>query len=673
MTYVDSPRGPPATPPEFRGDINGLRALSVALVVFFHIQMRGAGGGFVGVDIFLVISGFLMTKIIVGRLDAGQFTLLGFVRARAARIWPGLAGLVLGLLLAGSLALPPSDLLQIAKQSLWALIFWSNQVFHDHAGYATEGADGNWFLHTWSLSLEWQFYLLYPVLLMLAYQAQRGIDATRLPPRRSIAICIAVLPLLSLGCYLAWSAGSPNSAFFLLPARAWEPLAGAVVFLLGERSWGSHPRSRALLSYAGVGLIVLSALWLGQRHVDPVGLGAWSMAPVLGAMLVIGAASRHNGLLDNRFMQPIGRWSYSIYLWHWPLVVICAMDGILIRHRLLGGALVVAASVLLGWASFRWIELPSHTAGAGGSRRSAAKPVLLLALAAVAAGMVTATGGLGFRMPRAGLPLVKPAAEADYYPANCSNFQKLGRDVRPCVIDKHSDRRVLVIGDSLAEHLYPWFKNHSQVSVDFLTEAECPPVPNFERLQPAFYCLDYARLAWGAATGPHYDTVVISGNWGLVGDVGPDYCHIDGSGSCKTVAAGDRPVLVLAELRRAIQGLLDAGKTVVVLDGTPSTYVNVPQRIERERYWFGAPRFSIPLSSVLAANAWIDPLFAEFQRSPGFHLVSLRPSLCNAVTCTVYDPDSKRAIFIDERHLDPVWMNAHGQVFAPFVGVARPR
>jgi peptidoglycan/LPS O-acetylase OafA/YrhL len=676
MPNNESPRGQAPAPSEFRRDINGLRALSVALVVLFHVNARGSGGGFIGVDIFFVISGFLMTKIILDGLAAGDFSYWRFVRARAARIWPALGAMVLALLVLGAFLLPPSDLLQMANQSGWALVFWSNQIFHDHAGYATQGADGNWFLHTWSLSVEWQFYLLYPLLLVFAAWSHARLFAGSDAPRRqqrALGLWLLALLGLSLACHVVQSDARPNSAFFLLPARAWEMLAGGLVYGFSKRHVAASARRRALASHAGVALIVLSALWLGYRHVDPVGLGWFSTVPIVGAMLVLWSDSPSNRLLNNRGVQAIGRWSYSIYLWHWPLVVACSMDAVFERYPHPGKELVVAASVLLGWLSFRFVE--SRTRGRTGvaALLATVKPALALSAAAIAAVLVSGSGGLAFRMARpTDEPVVMPALESDYFPPACSNFQQQARDLKTCSIDKHSQRAVLVIGDSLAEHLYPWFKNHSEVSVDFMTEAECPPIPQFDRQQPGFHCLDYARVAWREAASARYDTVVVSANWNLVGKAGPPYCHVDATGTCKTIDGDLRRDLVLSELRSAIRALLAMGKVVVVLDGTPAADVNIPQRLERERFWFGGVRLSISKASLATDYGWIDPMFAEFKGTPGFHLVSLRQTLCAGSSCKVYDDELRRPIYIDERHFDPVWIAQHGDVFAPFVRAEPP-
>ena len=249
----------------FRPDINGLRALSVALVLAFHLQLRGSGGGFVGVDVFFVISGYLMTQIIWGGLSRGDFSYWRYLAGRALRIWPALAVMVVLLLAVGTLVLPPSDLKIVAEQALPALGLVSNHFFLARTGYNTQTVDTNWLLHTWSLSVEWQFYLLYPLVLL---------GAARLKAGRWLALAVVtVLWVLSLGCQVLLSASSPASAFFLLPARAWEMLAGALVFLIEPQVRLTRLPLRAVISYGGLALLLGAALWLGVRHVPPEGVG----------------------------------------------------------------------------------------------------------------------------------------------------------------------------------------------------------------------------------------------------------------------------------------------------------------------------------------------------------------------------------------------------------------
>ncbi len=664
----------PATNEGFRPDINGLRALSVALVVLFHLGVKGAAGGFVGVDVFFVISGFLMTRIIDEGLDARTFSYAAFVTARATRIGPALAAMLLAWLLFGAFVLPPSELHQLADQAVSAVSFWSNKYFLDRSGYDTDGADGAWFLHTWSLSIEWQFYLLYPLLLKgVSGLRARGDDARAgLGRRVGLGVGLALVGL-SLAHSLLQSSARPSAAFFLLPARAWQLAAGGVVHWLAREAAPPRPRSRALASYGGLALVVLSAGWLGLSHVDPVGPGWRSVLPVLGAMSVLWSAHATNVFLSNRVAQSIGRWSYSIYLWHWPLVVASQVTDLSRLHPNPTRALILFGSVFLGWLSFKLVEAPTHRRRAGGGRPSLAWPVGGLVVAGAAALVVSATNGLEHRMPRAANAReVVAARESDYFPDACSNFAKQGRDLRRCPIERDARRRVLVIGDSHAEHLYPWFHAKSAVSVDFFTEAECPPAPHFERMQASLHCLAYTTAAWAAAAEPRYDTIVLSAFWTAIGGNGLSYCHADATGRCTIVHDVEaRRALIRQELRTVIRSLLAAGKTVVVLDETPEAPMNVPHRVERERFWFGHVRLTID-KETLRESAWFDELLAELDGTPGFHRVSFRPLLCGERSCQVYDEARARLIYVDESHLDPDWVVRNGGVFAPFVKAPGP-
>jgi peptidoglycan/LPS O-acetylase OafA/YrhL len=656
---------------DFRADINGLRALSVAIVVLFHVGWNGFGGGFVGVDVFFVISGFLMTRIIGQGLARGTFSYERFLAARATRIWPALGVLVLGCLALGAALLPPSDLGQLARQALAAVPFASNQYFLDHGGYNTQGADGNWLVHTWSLSVEWQFYMLYPLVLVAGAWARRRARAAAPAPsdaRPFSAWVLLAIAVPSFVAHVALSASHPEAAFFLLPTRAWEMAAGGLVWFAPRAS----ARRGAALSYGGLALVVLSTLWLGYEHVASVGLGWRSLLPVAGAALVLASDGAANVFFDNRAAQTIGLASYSIYLWHWPVVVACWVADVMRTHPLFVGVLAIVASLLLGWLSWRLVESPWMRRRADGSRRTWRAAAALLAAAGVAALVTVATHGLGFRHGSPATLLV-PAQEADYYPDRCGNFMKPAEELRVCPIVRDERRHVLVIGDSHAEHLYPWFEANSEVSVDFFTAAECPPVSNFERLQAGFHCRDYAARAWADAATPRYDTVIVSGTWNLIGGIGPPYCHADAGGPCVRVPdQEERQELARAEVRAAVRALLAAGKTVVVLDGTPEALVKVPQRLERERFWFGAPRLSIDRAS-LVAYAWIDVVLDELAPLPGFHRVSLRPALCDARTCEVWDAALGQPVFLDQSHFNPAWMRRHGDVFAPFVRLQRAR
>ena len=657
---------------DFRHDINGLRALSVALVVAYHLHLRGSDGGFIGVDVFFVISGYLMTKIVWDGLSRDTFSYWKFVCARAARIWPALAAMVVVLLLLGAFLLPPFDLKILADQSIQALLFWSNQFFHDRAGYNTRSADTHWLLHTWSLSVEWQFYVLYPFALIGAAKLWRWLrpGAPATDARRWVIASMAALFILSCAHWAVQSRAGAQSAFFLLPARAWEMLAGGLVFFLPAYR-GAHGRlMQAAVSHAGLALLVGSALLIGVRHLHPVGIGPVLALPVLGTAMVLWAKHQGNVFLNNPVARHIGLWSYSIYLWHWPFIVALRMTDVFFDAPLAGNLLVVVGAVLCGGLSYRWVESMAVAPRARSTWRMVRKPLSAMALAAAATTVVAATEGLEFR--NGGRPdfyrgywaSIKPL----YFPDECSNFQKTAADTKPCTVDKGSAQRILVIGDSHAEHLYPWFVAHSQVSVDFFTQAECPPVPRFERLQRGYHCMDYASAAWQKAASPEYDTLIVAARWAGVGLDGAPYCHqAQGGARCSPSSVPVKQALIRAELKSATEALLALGKTVVMVAATPEARVRVPERIARENFWHGRTRLAIDERSVAGLAGWLTPLFEALIPQRGFHLVSLNDKLCSGSVCEVYDTQLQRPIYVDESHFDPVWIARNGGVFTPFV------
>ena len=657
---------------DFRTDINGLRGISVALVVAYHLQLKGAGGGFIGVDVFFVISGYLMTCIIRRGLASDRFSYVSFVCARAARIWPALAALLVVCFAVGALWLPSFDLRNLADQAPWALSFVSNHYFLARSGYNTQSADDLWLLHTWSLSLEWQFYVLYPLLLIAAARLWQRLRPVQAKPQLRAVLLVAVLlaAVASFALQLLQTRSGMQAGFFLLPARAWELLAGGVVCLLEREHDGPRARWRPLAGHAGLVLLLGSALAIAVWRVPAVGSGAFMLAPIAGAMLVLWANDTHNVVLRQRWLQCVGRWSYSIYLWHWPLIVALRLTSYPLDHPWLSSLAATAASILFGWLSFRYVERRAGTALALPAWRVAAKPALALTLAGAATLAVAATGGLSFRDRE------RDSSYRGYetsiaplnFPERCSNFKVTAQQLQVCPIDRQGGRRrVLVIGDSHAGHLWPWFVRHSQVAVDFFTASECPPVPYFERLQPGYHCKDYASIAWRKAASPAYDTVVVSARWATLGLRGPPYCHQPADGPCAKVPAARKQQLVLTELRAAIESSLQAGKTVVVLDSAPESRFRVPQRLAREMFWFDQPRLTIDAASWRAESAWVDALFAELEAVPGFHLVSLREQLCNDTACRVYDSTMQRPIYMDESHFDPIWVAQNAGVLAPFV------
>lgn len=328
----------------FRADINGLRAWAVSLVMLFHFNVPGFKGGFVGVDVFFVISGYLMTAIVLTGLNApagNSFSLAGFYRSRAARIVPALLFVCLVLLVAGWFLLLPGQLVLLVEHATSALWFYSNVLFWQQAGYFSPSAYENWLLHTWSLSVEWQFYLIYPLILLMWWRVVGG--------RKYLGGLLWVLFGMALLCSVWVTPRMPEAAFYLLPARAWEMLAGALVYVYAAKvrlkpGWASQ------LELLGFCAIVLAATAFDGEDGWP---GYRGLLPVAGTVLIL--LSNRCGLLSGTAVaQWAGLRSYSIYLWHWPLVVGLTLYGY--ADSLLWLAVSFVLSFILGDLSYRFIE-----------------------------------------------------------------------------------------------------------------------------------------------------------------------------------------------------------------------------------------------------------------------------------------------------------------------------
>jgi peptidoglycan/LPS O-acetylase OafA/YrhL len=362
----------------FRADINGLRAIGVTAVILFHFGVSGFQGGFVGVDAFFVISGYLMTGIIFRRLAQGRFSLIGFYLDRAKRIIPALAVLCVVLLSIGWLVLFPSDYKALGKEVGSAVTFISNIVFMRDSGYFDTAPHEKWLLHTWSLSVEWQFYLLYPVAVL--FLRKKFAEQTL----RWILLGFAIGSLL-LSVYA--SSKWPNQAFYLLPTRGWEMLVGGLVYLFPIRA---EKRLRSFLEMGGLALIAYSCLRFNSNDIWP---GWLASVPVVGTAMVILASRAESVMTANAISQFLGKASYSIYLWHWPLVVGLHYAGKASDGFWIGSA--IAASVLLGQLSLVFIENPTRKTTKSIPSRGRAWPYPVgaaLAVAILGAGVFMAEG-----------------------------------------------------------------------------------------------------------------------------------------------------------------------------------------------------------------------------------------------------------------------------------------
>lgn len=322
----------------FRSDINGLRALAIIAVVIFHFFPLAIPSGFAGVDIFFVLSGFLMTSIIITQLKNNRFKLIGFYSARANRIIPALFVLCLCLVVLGYFYLIPFDFKALCKHIFSSMGFISNYVYLSESGYFDSSSHNKWLLHTWSLSAEWQFYILYPVILSTLFRFTSFITVKNI---------VITLFLASLLFSIYQSHYNPDSAYFSLLSRAWQMLSGALVFFYSAKF---KFKNKEFWIAIGLALCISSLFIFSSTTIWP---GLASFIPIAGTCIILLANKQHHYLLSNKVFQNLGNWSYSIYLWHWPIAAFCFKFGFTLWYNLSIGILF---SVILGALSYTFVE-----------------------------------------------------------------------------------------------------------------------------------------------------------------------------------------------------------------------------------------------------------------------------------------------------------------------------
>lgn len=314
-----------------------MRAIAVIAVVLYHFNASWIPGGFAGVDVFFVISGFLMTGIIFRGIENDDFSILKFYVARANRIIPALAALCIAVLVVGWLYLTPLDYRALGRHVGSSMGFISNVIYWRESGYFDAASHEKWLLHTWSLSVEWQFYMIYPIALVSMRKFMR-------PEKIKTSILIGTIFgfIICVVSTYKW----PNPAYYLLHARAWEMMLGGVAFLYPV---SIKEERKKLLEWFGLSLIISSYFLISKENPWP---GYLSLIPVAGSFLIIQSQRNDSIITSNVVFQNLGKWSYSIYLWHWPFVVSIyyfSLDSIWVY-------IGIALSVIFGFLSNKYIE-----------------------------------------------------------------------------------------------------------------------------------------------------------------------------------------------------------------------------------------------------------------------------------------------------------------------------
>lgn len=628
----------------FRADINGLRAWAVMAVVLYHFGVPGFQGGFVGVDIFFVISGFLMTGIIVKGISRGSFSFIGFYLARAKRIIPALLAVCITLLTLGWFFLPSTDYKTLASHSVYSLFFLSNIEYWLSAGYFDAESHEKWLLHTWSLSVEWQFYMLLPFILWAPWKIK--------PSKRVLIGVLTLLTLLSFAASAYYSSIYPTASFYLLHTRAWELIAGGLIWLLPTTQL--KPRLRYSLSMLGLCLITIAILALDKDVVWP---GVWATLPVIGAVLVIWT-QQQTALTHHRIAQWLGDRSYSLYLWHWPVFVTLVL--LEQRYEPVALAAGIGLSLSLGALSYRWIEQPTRAAL---SSLPAARSWIALITAgtvvSAAAVVVWKFSGFPERLPKAVEIIASEQSNKNEKSDSCQ--LRAGTTPKECEHGSHKSK-ILLIGDSHAQVLVSSLRaSLPGFTIVQLTYGGCPFIEGMKRNNQAtkhlpneHNCHDYTeQLKKWLKKYPKDYPILLVGRYAIhpfgANELSPD-SQVPLSYFTKVYTTATPELLreFSESLTKSACGLAKDRK-VFMLRPIPEMGFNVP-RASSVRIAFGlSPELSIPKESYWARNSWVWKAQDVARDQCGIVILDGTDAFCDDTRC--YGSKSGRPIYFDDDHL----------------------
>ncbi len=630
MSQADEPK---KVDSDYHAHIDGLRAIAIALVVLFHFELFLPGRGFLGVDVFFVISGFLVGGLVVQQTSASAFNLVDFYRRRITRIFPALIFWSVATLCVGYLIAMPHELEALAGSIFNALTISANNHFYATQNYFGPDKLSSFFLHSWSLSVEEQFYLCFPLIALVGAKF-------KLRP----LLLIAVLFCASIAFYLLTIQADPQRAFYLTHLRAWELLAGTLIAITVKRRGANRARMTLLA------MIGLFAIAVGVYLPREVGLGSlgFQLLSVAGTCLLLIANLRAPGNVFAHLLAiPLARWlgqiSYSLYLVHWPVITLAgywAITPLTTVQRLL----LIPLSLILAHFSWRFIEKPfRHWGNSVAYWRTKAIPIGLIACFGVLlfARQVAVARGYPGRLSPSELAMINERNHFSPRRKDCHSIEDavpipLGNS---CLLGATAFKSNWAVwGDSmgvelsfmLAEQLKPY-----QRGVVQLTSSSCPPLLDVEvPIQPGSKCRDrndavreYLRKARSI------ETVVLIHYYSAYATLP----QLNPEGQIKA-------------LGRTVNFLLAAGKRVILVGPLPNPRIFVPSAIARKSFYgreIGI--LDIPLSRFNEESAPYYSRLGQLAQSTNVTAVDASKTLCLADDCPL--AINGRALYYDSFHL----------------------
>ena len=634
--------------PKYRADIDGLRALAILPVLFFHAGFGFAQGGFVGVDVFFVISGFLITSLIHGKMVAGEFSLVEFYERRVRRLLPALFAVLLFCVLLGVLLLLPQDFRYFGGSLFATTLFVSNVFFWLEAGYFDVAAERKPLLHTWSLAVEEQYYLLFPLYLLLVL---------RYLPRHKVAVTAAIT-LITLAASEWGVRHAESAAFYLTPLRAWQLGLGALLALAPP----PRPRSPALingLSMAGIGLIAWSvAAYSWETHFP----GFNALLPCAGTALLIWTGDSRDSLCGRLLrLRPLvltGLVSYSLYLWHWPLLVFARHFAI--RELTLAERLVVLLlSVVIAIISWRFVERPFR-----GRRGMFERWTLFRVTAGVMAGLgaialaIVSLDGWPQRYDVATQQLLAGADDINPRRDECSflTAREL-RNGQACRLGRPGGEppSFFIWGDSHADTVMTVFdrlaREHGQTGL-YLGKFGCPPLVGVGRAGSTYECRAFNAAARELIESAPGASVVLVARWSHYTRQ-PLFGHeertrvvlFDELSTVRETGLNDE--VLVRGLDRTLDALLQ--RPVYIVTTIPEMPYSVPQALAQARHLGRDLEIRLKMDEYEARQRTVTTIFGAAHARHEFTVLNPAAVLCASGWCRV--EQDGHPLYFDDRHL----------------------
>ena len=634
----------------YRPDIDGLRAVAVVPVVFYHFGVPGFGGGYVGVDVFFVISGYLITSLIFSEIASERFSVVAFYERRVRRIFPALFAVIAATLAVASAIFLPRDLERLAESAAATAFFGSNFDFWQQSGYFDVGADLKPLLHTWSLAVEEQYYLVFPALLYAVHTRKRF----------TLLGIVVVLAIISL-CLSVWAVPRfPTAAFYLAPYRTWELMLGAIL-ALGEFPAFKVPWVRDALSLAGIAGIGWAVFAFDSTTPFP-GLNA--LFPTLGAALLI-YTGEHDDCLVKRVLAArplvfVGLISYSLYLWHWPVHVFSKyISG---SHQ--GGfetATLIGVSFGLAALSWRFVERPFRRRDVLSRRNLFRVGGAAMVVTLVLSGMIYAGRGFPERFSPEVRRIVLESDDVEPRRHGCFN---LSPDAvlagHACSIGDRSapDNAFVLWGDSHADAILPAVDAAATRAGKkglFIAHGRCPPLLHLSLTdEPTERCARFDDAALKIASQPQVSLVILAARWAYYDQgagYGPDSNEVR---RLIDLNPPDHPdasqhAMFARLLDRTVDALVRAGKRVAVVGPVPEAEVDVPETMALAEIYHSGTVARLSYANYRARNSYVLKDLAMLKSKYGVVVVDPAQLMCANSQCELMRDG--RPLYFDHHHL----------------------